>query len=472
MLDEVLTTRPPASSHESRVSADCVERVPRGVLVGFSLGSLGTGIFSITPSVLLLYFLTDVLGLAAGLAALAVSLPKFWDVVTDPIMGIISDRTRSRWGRRRPYLLLGAILMAISFVFLFSVPAGLSEDGQFWYVLVVFTLSATAYTVFAVPYVAMPAEMSKDPHERTVIMSYRMTFALAGLLIGATAAPLLVDWFGGGRSGYAAMSYVVGGFCALTMLLAFFAARHAPSTSPTTSTLSMQAQIRSGLRNRPFFVLLAAYFIQLAGIATFLAAAPFFVVYIAEDGASATGMIFLFLMSAGLVSMPLWTVLSARYGKLACFRAAALAYAAISLCFILVDVRASDSMLHILAAVLGIPFGCIMMMPFSMLTDTVHYDSAVTGLQREGVFTGMWTAGEKSGLAVGAMVVGVILSLSGFSEAHEGIRAPQSASAITGIKLAFAVVPAAFALASVLLLRFYKLPRLTLESPAREETPS
>jgi Na+/melibiose symporter-like transporter len=175
-------------------------------VLGFAIGSLGTGIYSITPSVLLLYFMTDTLGVSPSLAALAVALPKFWDVLTDPVMGVISDNTRTRWGRRRPYLLAGAISMSLSFVFLFSVPEFSTPTGSFAYVLVVYVVSATAYTIFAVPYISMPAEMSADPHERTVIMSYRMFFAMCGLLLGSVAAPLLVEWYGGGRQGYASMS--------------------------------------------------------------------------------------------------------------------------------------------------------------------------------------------------------------------------------------------------------------------------
>lgn len=182
------------------MEADVRPKVPTSLLVGFSLGSLGTGIFSITPSVLLLYFMTDILGIAAGLAAVALAVPRFWDIVMDPLVGALSDRTRSRWGRRLPYLLVGAILMSLSFVFLFSVPEGLSVDGRFWYVLVIFIVSSTAYSIFAVPYITMPAEMSEVPEERTRIMAYRIGFALAGLLIGATVAPLLVEWFGGGAS--------------------------------------------------------------------------------------------------------------------------------------------------------------------------------------------------------------------------------------------------------------------------------
>jgi len=444
------------------------QKVPRRVILGFSIGSLGTGIFSVTPSVLLLYFMTDILGIAAALAALAVAVPKFWDVVTDPVMGMISDRTRSRWGRRRPYLFIGAVLMSVSFVFLFSVPESLSVAGRFWYVFVIFILSATAYTIFAVPYITMPAEMSTDTHERTVIMTYRMVFATAGLLVGASVAPMLVDWFGGGRAGYASMSYLVGGFCAATMMVTVFSTRSVRATEYTPSTLPIREQLLQGMRNRPFFVLLSAYFLQLAGMATFLAAAPFFVVYVTGAGAGATGLIFLCLMGAGLLSMPAWAGLSRHLGKLNCYTVAVILYALISLGFVLIDGAGKETMLYALSAVLGIPFGCIMMMPFSMLTDAVRFDSIRTGLHREGVFTGLWTAGEKSGLAIGPMIAGVTLGLFGFAEASGGTPVEQTTSAIWGIRVAFAVAPAVIVLCSLPILHRYDLDeeKLTLDERA------
>ncbi len=143
-------------------------------IVGYSVGSLGTGIYNSVPAVLLLYFMTDTLGIGAGLASLAIFLPKIWDVVTDPFMGWLSDNTRSKRGRRRPYLLVGAILMSVTFVFLFTVPDYETPFERFLYVLIVFTASATAYTVFAVPYITIPAEISDNHHERTKIMSWRM----------------------------------------------------------------------------------------------------------------------------------------------------------------------------------------------------------------------------------------------------------------------------------------------------------
>lgn len=439
----------------------------RGLLIGFSLGSLGTGIFSITPSVLLLYFMTDILGIAAGLAAIAMAVPRFWDILVDPVVGAVSDRTRSRWGRRRPFLLVGAILMTASFIFLFSVPESLSVEGRFWYVLTIFVISSTAYSVFAVPYVAMPAEMSEVPQERTRIMAYRIGFALAGLLIGATVAPLLVELFGNGRAGYAAMSYTIGGFCGLTMLAVFFVSSRIPLSDAAEAGPSLRNQLGSVLRNRQFLVLLVTYMIQISGISGFLAAVPYFIIYIDGGTAGDAGLVFLALMSAALLSMPLWSWAAIRFGKYACYRATTILYAATSLIFLLF-LRDVPAMPVMLAAVLGVSFGSIMMLPFSMLTDTIQLDTMATGLRREGIFTGLWMAGEKAGLAFGPLIVGTILSLTGFAPSTDGVAVSQTGTALWGVQAAFGLVPAGVVLASLVVLHFYSVREVMLVRPSLE----
>ena len=136
----------------------------------------------------------------------------------------------------------------------------------------------------------MPAEMSTDPHERTIIMSYRMFFAMSGLLLGSVMSPLLVDWFGGGRQGFAVMSYIVGTICALAMLTTFVATKHVPNAAYTQAPTSVQAAVRAGFGNRPFLVLIGTYVLQLVGIGTFSACAPYYFDYVLEHSASTAGM--------------------------------------------------------------------------------------------------------------------------------------------------------------------------------------
>jgi glycoside/pentoside/hexuronide:cation symporter, GPH family len=180
---------------------------------GYALGSVATGTFGTVPGLLLLPYLTDSLGIAAGLAGVIVFAPKAWDVVLNPVAGRISDRSVSPRGRRRPFLLRGGVALAVAFALLFAGPTAPPLLAGAW-VVMLFLACATAYAFFQVPYVAMPAEITADPAERTRLMTWRVVvLALAILLSGATA-PLVVAAFGypamGGYVGVVLLAGVVG----------------------------------------------------------------------------------------------------------------------------------------------------------------------------------------------------------------------------------------------------------------------
>ena len=358
--------------------------------------------------------------------------------------------------------------MGLSFVFLFSVPDFASPTTSFIYVLIIYIASATAYTIFAVPYISMPAEMSADPHERTVIMSYRMFFAMLGLVLGAALSPQIVEWFGGGRKGFAAMSFIIGGFCAATMIVAFFATKHLPRTEPAQTSSPIMAQIRQGLNNKPFLSLICAYFVQLIGVATFTAMAPFFFVYVLKTSASMAGMFFLFFFGATTLSMPIWSYACRTLGKRSAYILAAMAYAVASLAFLFVDAATSITTVFAISVLVGLPFGGIMMVPFSMLTDTIQWDGHSSGDRKEGIYTGLWTAGEKTGLAFGPLVAGLLLAAGGFLESN-GAPLQQPELALQAIQAGFAGAPTVFVLLSFLVLRKYDLSDAMLRQQSRKQ---
>lgn len=438
----------------------------RRVLLGYGIGSLGTGIYSSTPGVLLLFFMTDTLGIPASLAALGVSLPKLWDMVADPIAGGLSDRTRSRWGRRRPWLLGGGLLMLVSYIFLFTVPRFASVTASFLYVTGMFALSATAYAIFAVPYTAMAAEMSDSSQERVRIMAYRMTLVLTGILAGSALAPMLVAALGGGRRGYAGMSVIVGSLAAGAMLLSFFATRKVRLHEQPVEHVSWPEQLRLVLRNRQYLCLVGVYLVQLLALGTMTAAAPYFAVHVLGRDEKLIGAMFLVLIGVGVVSMPFWSAVARRFGKKRAYVGASLLYAAASLLLLAVRPGGSTLLLYVPLGFMGLAFGAQQMLPFAMLTDVINEDAASCGVRREGLLSGLWVASEKAGLALGPMVAGLTLDLSGFVEST-GTLVTQSASAQSGIRLAYAVIPSAVILISLALLRHY---RSQGEQPAQVST--
>lgn len=412
-----------------KINCMAKSNITKKQMMGYSIGSLGTGVYATTPSILLLIFMTNTLGIEAWMAGLAISLPKFWDMITDPIMGVISDRTRTKWGKRRPYMLVGAILMSISFVFLFSVPDLETPEMRLLYIFTVFTISATSYTIFAVPYMAMPAEMSNDPHERTVIMTYRFIFVFFGLIVGSSLAPILVDYFGGGREAYSKMSFIVGGFCAIMMLISFFSTKSLPIPPFKKPTKSIWGEFKAGFTSKPLLVLMLTYLFQVVGIMTFFSLFLYYGIYILGAGASDAGITLFFLLTSGMISIPFWTMATKKFGKRKTYKVSILLYVVINLFFLLPGEGFPILAYYAMIIGLGIPFGCILMLPFAMVTDIIQFEKQKTGNDNDGVFTGVWTATEKTGFAIGPLVAGVALSAVGFVESDGG-QVTQSAETI------------------------------------------
>src|SRR5918992_6283198 len=201
----------------------------RSVRVGYGLGSFCSGTFSTVPGLLLLYYLTNVLAVPAGVAGLVIFLPKAWDLVINPYVGRLSDRTSSRFGPRRPWLLAGAVALPPTFVLTFAGPP-LTGTAAAVYVGVCFFAAATAYALFEVPYKAMPAEMTDDYHEQSGLLTWRMSFLGLAILLSGSVAPAIANSQGehGTVGGYRVMGFVIGGVLLVAMVGTFLRTAKAP----------------------------------------------------------------------------------------------------------------------------------------------------------------------------------------------------------------------------------------------------
>ena len=421
-------------------------------LLGYSSGSLGTGIFSTVPSVLLLYYMTDILGIPAQLAALGIFIPKIWDMFTDPLVGYISDKTVSRWGRRRPYLFVGSWLMPLCFMLIFLVPDFDNPLHSFYYVVSSFILSATTYTIFAVPYMAMPAEMSDDPSERTKIISYRMTVAMIGILCGAALAPMIIEYFGGGKTGYAYMAISLSLICFIAMQITSRCAKYIPLTEKKSENIPLLQQFLLVFENKPFLTLLGSYLLQLIAVGIFTSLIPFFVVHILQENQGHVGVMFLLSLGMSTLSIPLWGMIGTRIGKSLAYQLAVITYG-ISLVSLFFSPN-YPYMPELSMVLLGFGFAGLQVLPYSLLTDVIQYDAILTGSSREGILTGIWTACEKTGLALGPLIAGTLLDIFGFLENSETENIIiQSEATLNGILIAISFVPAAFIFVSIAVIR-------------------
>jgi GPH family glycoside/pentoside/hexuronide:cation symporter len=435
----------------------------RRTYLGYALGSVGTAGFSTVPGLLLAYYLTNSLGVAAALAAVVVLIPKLWDVIFLPLVGNASDRSAQLRHSRRPFLLVGGLALPVVFILIFATPSSLGEIGAAAWVLVFFLLAASAFAVFQVPYIAMPAEITDSVEERTTMMSWRVAFLGFGILLFGVGAPALRDMGGGGASGYLLMAVGVASLIAVGMLGCWWALRRTRPVPIDTSGQgghSLREQFAVAWRTRAFRFLLSAFFVQALATASMLAGAQYFATYVlGKEGLS--DVLFAALIVPALIVMPGWAWVGHRFGKRTGYTATSLVFVAGALLLLLSRSLPVAAVL-VFVGLCGIGYAGMQMFPLAMLPDAIAADSASSGRQRAGAFTGVWTAGETIGFAVGPAMVLLMLALTGFVSSS-GSSVVQPDSALTGVLVSFTVLPAALVLASLPLIRRYHLDPVTLE---------
>jgi GPH family glycoside/pentoside/hexuronide:cation symporter len=403
-------------------------------LGAYALGAFGTGVFSTVPTVLLLFFCTETLKMPPALAGIAVFLPKIWSLVWDPAVGAWSDRTRSPIGRRRPFLLAGAVGVSLAFVALFAWPYA-SGKGAFAAVALIYFALANCYSLFAVPFVSVPAEISPDPAERERVTAWRIGFAMVGVLIGAGLAPILVQAGGGGRRGYVFMALIVGAICGAGMLSAFLATPSKLGVGEPEAP-NLGEALKALFANRPFLKLIAAYVVQLTGVGLISAIAPYWIVDVARRSEGQVGLALGSLLLVTILATPVWAVVMRRIGARATIMAAAALYGLATLSFLVLPPHPSTLLTFGVYALIGIPFAGIQIGPFALAAHMIHASAESSGVRREGLFTGLWTAGEKVGLALGPGAAGFGLMLVGFQSG--GVQTPAT---LRGINILIGVGP-------------------------------
>lgn len=445
-----------------KAPSGAVKKVATSIKLAYGFGDIGSNIFIVTSGFFLLFFLTNVLGINPALAGLALLFPKLWDVVSDPIMGAISDRTRSRWGRRRPYLLFGALPFGLSFFVMFLAPGYESESARALHVALMFALGCTAFTVINVPYSSMVAEMSDDYNERMSITSFRMIGSSIGVLAAGGLSMPLVEMGGGGAAGFRFMGIVFGTAIALITLVCFWGTRRAKTLPVAELAPPAGEQVRIALKNRPFIMLMASYMLQSTGIGVLMAGLIYFIKHVMELPETSMGVVFPILFGTAIVFIPVWVKIGKKLGKIRAYRIG-LAIIAVMLVSTFFTQASQLTLFYVQVFLLGIGFSSFQLFPFSMLPDTIEYDEMKSGMRREGIFSGVWASGQKMAYSVGPGIMGFALALSGFNAGG-----PQGENVATGIRVAFCLIPAAALLLSFIPFGAYDLTEEKFEEIKRK----
>ncbi|MBX6386913.1 MAG: MFS transporter [Microbispora sp.] len=426
-------------------------KVPLGVRLGYAVGSFCTANFSTIPGLLLLFYMTNVLAVPAGFAGVVLFLPKAWDLIANTLVGRWSDRTVSRWGPRRPWLLAGALVLPVSFALMFAGPPITGVPAAV-YVGVTFLAAATGYALYEVPYKAMPAEMTTDYHERTSLLQWRMALISVSIAMSGILAPMLA---GETAAGYRVMGVTFGVILLVAMLGSFFGTARAPFTGQQKSEGTLREQLSAARTSKQFLWLLGLSSAQTLGAGVMLASAPYFASYTLDD-TSATTTLFAALVGPMLVTMPLWAWLARKLDK----RGAMIlcgALFAIGALLLLATPAFGELYAHLCVMVVGFGYAGTQLLQFSMLADVIAYDGMLSGERRGGVFTGLWTAVENAVQALGATAYGWVLSLGSFVSSDPEHPVTQPDSALVAVLIGASVVPALLTLAGVLMTFKYNL---------------
>ncbi|MGB7981449.1 MAG: MFS transporter [Candidatus Nanopelagicales bacterium] len=416
--------------------------------VSYAFGSVGTGVFATVPGLVLAYYLTNTLGVAAGVAAFVVAVPKAWDVIVLPIVGRFSDRAAARVGSRLPFLKLAGILLPLSFILIFSVPPAFGPWAAAAWVFLTFIVASTAFALFQVPYIALSAELTDDAAERSTLMAWRVAFLTVAILLGGALAPLIRDALGGAYLGHFVMGLFMAGLMLAGIWLCVIGLSKAPARVAPAAEGSLVDQLRVVRHDAGFVALLVGFVIQALGFAAMLGAAQYYATYIVERPTAIT-ILFVCLVAPAIVVMPFWNWVAHRYGKTRGFLAASGVFLVGALILLAGGRNLGLGMIAAAIAICGVAYGGCQMFPLAMMPDAVAADRERTGKARAGVFTGMWTAGETLGFALGPALVLTVLAVTGFVSSQADEQVTQPDSAVTGVLMAFTAVPAVLILISL-----------------------
>ena len=447
-------------------------RLPVRTVALYAIGSLGTGGYATLPGLVLTYFLTDNLGVAALAAGLIVTAAKIWDVIIDPLIGAASDRQYAKTGSRRGLMVVGALTLPVFFALTFAVPPSWGPLAGAVCVLLAFLATATSFSLFQVPYVALPAELTSGYDERTRLLGWRVVVLTASILLFGAGGPELRRATADPVTGYLLMGVVAGVVISIGMLIAsrtadaaarsMAAADRPKALAPVGLREQYAAGLRTLRRSQPFRALLGTFLLQALATGTMLAGAQYVATWVLRSEDAVT-LVFLALVGPALVATPGWTIVARRLGKERAFAIASGVFltAAASL---VVAVWTPGAWMYGSIAVAGIAYAGLQSLPMAMLPDVISHDERHSGRGQAGTFTGVWTAGETIGFALGASAVSLTLAATGYVSSVAGATASQPDAAITGIVLAFSILPSFLMAASLLTLRRYRLRRADIDT--------
>lgn len=430
--------------------------------LAYGVGDSGFSLTTTALALLYLDFLINVVGLNPGLAGLSIAIGRIWDASNDLLIGALSDRTRSRWGRRRPYLLFGALPFGVAFVLMWLVPESNNQTLLLAYYTGMYILFDTLFTLVNVPYVALTPELARTYDERTSLHSYRMAFSIALGLVGAVAPLAIVDALAGGnasaadrRAAYAGMAIVLAILSVVPILITFVGVKERPEHQHLEMP-TLRQSFRIAASNRAFIV--AAGLFLLTWIPIDLI--QFVLVFLLRDYFGFSGferdLAFLLLFGVAVLALPLWVWLSKRFDKRRAYQIG-ISFLAVTLLALTFANPGQTVLVLVIAALAGVGLSAAHALPLAILPDVFDWDELRTSARLEGAYYSVITLIQKVVGAATIAITGSILTNTGYITGGNVVEQP--AAAIMAIRILTGPIPAAFFLLGIVLVMLYPITR-------------
>jgi len=422
--------------------------------LGYGLGDTASRFVWDMVGFWILIFYTDTFGISAAAAGTIMLIARFWDMLSDPLMGIIADRTNTRWGKFRPYLMWMAIPYSVLAVLAFTTP-NLGPTGKVIYAGVTYLLLMTAYTAINLPYSSLGAVMTSDSYERAGLNSYRFVFAFTGQFIVTGSALFLAGWFGKGdmTQGYQYTMILFGVISFILFMITFKTTRERVAPPPAQKN-DLKEDIKNLFKNRPWIIL---FFVGIISFIMFalqnLSIAYYFKYFVGQEQSV---QLFNVIGTVALIAgIPFSKPLAKRFGKREVFMASSLIS---GLFFILLYIPGNDNItaVYVLNVLAKFTYAPAVPLLWTMLADTADYSEWKYHRRATGLVFSASTFAQKAGWGIGGALAGWLLAIFRFVP-----NAEQSETFMTGIKLMISVIPGILYMSCAILLYFYAIDKNT-----------
>lgn len=419
------------------------ERLKVREKIAYGVGDLGNNVAYGALGFYFVFFLTDVAGLSPFWAGNIFMIVRMWNAVLDMVVGGLSDHTKTRHGRRRPYLLYGALPLGVAFALLWQV-FFVGEVSMIVFYIFAGVLFSTMFSLVAIPYNALLPELSQDYNERTSISGFKMAFSFVGSLLSAMGVTLIVDTIYPGkvlyRQSYPVMGWLLGAVVTVCILLCFAGTKE--RVQPTLQKPEpMLKSLRSLLRLKEYRLVLGVFIFNMVGFDIIMALYIYFMKYALKISDDVSYLFMMIPLVLAVIATPLWVWVSDKLGKKKAYIISAI-YFVVPLLICLFLPAGNIPLIVGIIALIGVGISASQTLTFSILPDVVEVDELKNGVRREGTIYGTTMFLYKLASAVLVALTTAMLGVFGYLESAGGEVVTQPASAILGIRLLIGIVPA------------------------------